>query len=64
MGTEDQVKVTRIAEIVSGEMELDPDFEYTGGKRRWKGDVPVMLLSAEKLRKWEVETRTRFGRGS
>lgn len=51
IGSEDQVKVKRIAEIVSEEMGLDPDFEFTGGDRGWKGDVPVMLLSIEKLRK-------------
>lgn len=50
IGTSDQVKVTRIAEIVSEEMGLDPGFEYTGGKRGWKGDVPDMLLAAEKLK--------------
>ncbi|KXB03857.1 UDP-glucose 4-epimerase [candidate division MSBL1 archaeon SCGC-AAA261F19] len=51
IGTEDQVEVTRIAEIVSRGMGLNPTFNYTGGKRGWKGDVPVMLLSSEKLRK-------------
>lgn len=50
IGTSDQVNVTRIAEIVSEEMDLDPDFHYTGGKRGWTGDVPVMLLSADKLK--------------
>lgn len=51
IGSEDQVKVKRIAEIVSEEMELVPDFKFTGGDRGWKGDVPVMLLSIEKLKK-------------
>ncbi|KXA89800.1 UDP-glucose 4-epimerase [candidate division MSBL1 archaeon SCGC-AAA259B11] len=57
IGTEDQVNVTRIAEIVSGEMGLNPEFKYTGGERGWKGDVPVMLLSSEKLRElgWSPE---------
>jgi UDP-glucose 4-epimerase len=33
------------------EMELrNVKFSYTGGKRGWKGDVPRMLLSIEKLR--------------
>jgi len=30
-------------------MNLAPEFTYTGGKRGWKGDVPVMLLDASKL---------------
>ena len=50
IGSEDQVKVKRIAEIVCEEMGLNPVFKFTGGRRGWKGDVPVMLLSIEKLK--------------
>lgn len=50
IGSEDQIKVKRIAEIVSEEMGLKPKFKFTGGKRGWKGDVPLMLLSIEKLK--------------
>lgn len=50
IGTEDQVKVKRIAEIVCEEMRVNPRFKFTGGDRGWKGDVPVMLLSVEKLK--------------
>jgi len=50
IGSEDQIKVKRIAEIVCEEMGLNPNFRFTGGKRGWKGDVPVMLLSIEKLK--------------
>jgi len=50
IGSEDQIKVKRIAEIVSEEMGLNPEFKFTGGDRGWKGDVPVMLLSIEKLK--------------
>lgn len=51
IGTEDQVKVRRIAEIVCEEFGVSPKFRFTGGDRGWKGDVPVMLLSIEKLKK-------------
>ncbi len=51
IGTEDQIKVKRIAEIVCEEMGLNPEFKFTGGRRGWKGDVPVMLLSIEKIKK-------------
>ncbi|MBO8180804.1 MAG: NAD-dependent epimerase/dehydratase family protein [Archaeoglobus sp.] len=51
IGSEDQVKVKRIAEIVSEEFGLSPKFRFTGGDRGWKGDVPVMLLSIERLKK-------------
>ncbi|MBE8538727.1 NAD-dependent epimerase/dehydratase family protein [Geoglobus acetivorans] len=50
IGSEDQVKVRRIAEIVCEEMDLNPVFRFTGGERGWKGDVPVMLLSIERLK--------------
>ncbi|MEM2727014.1 MAG: NAD-dependent epimerase/dehydratase family protein [Archaeoglobaceae archaeon] len=50
IGSEDQIKVRRIAEIVAEEMGLNPKFKFTGGDRGWKGDVPVMLLSVEKLK--------------
>ncbi|RLI75351.1 UDP-glucose 4-epimerase [Archaeoglobales archaeon] len=50
IGSEDQIKVRRIAEIVCEEMRLKPKFKFTGGKRGWKGDVPLMLLSIEKLK--------------
>lgn len=51
IGSEDQIKVKRIAEIVCEEMKLSPKFKFTGGDRGWVGDVPVMLLSIEKLKK-------------
>jgi len=50
IGSEDQIKVRRIAEIVCEEMKLNPAFRFTGGRRGWKGDIPVMLLSIEKLK--------------
>ncbi len=51
IGSNDQIKVKRIAEIVSKAMGLNPKFVFTGGKRGWKGDVPVMFLSNERLKK-------------
>ncbi|QSG15813.1 NAD-dependent epimerase/dehydratase family protein [Halapricum desulfuricans] len=49
LGTRTTTSVTRIADIVSDEMGLDPEYEYTGGDRGWDGDVPKMRLSIEKL---------------
>ncbi|MDI9645447.1 MAG: NAD-dependent epimerase/dehydratase family protein [Archaeoglobales archaeon] len=51
IGSEDQIKVKKIAEIVAEEMGLNPTLKFTGGDRGWRGDVPVMLLSIEKLKK-------------
>lgn len=57
LGTRSTTSVTRIADIVSEEMGVDPDYEYTGGDRGWSGDVPKMRLSIEKLAAlgWEPE---------
>ena len=49
LGTRTTTSVDRIAAIVADEMDLDPDYEYTGGDRGWTGDVPKMRLSIEKL---------------
>lgn len=52
IGNEDQVTVRRIAEVLVEELDLrDVEFKFTGGKRGWRGDVPVMMLSTEKLKK-------------
>jgi UDP-glucose 4-epimerase len=49
LGTRTTTSVTTIADIVSEEMGVDPDYEFTGGDRGWVGDVPRMRLSIEKL---------------
>ncbi len=58
IGSIDSVDVTEIADIVVKEMGLSGvQYEYTGGTdgRGWKGDVKVMQLSIEKIKKhgWE-----------
>lgn len=51
IGSEDTITSTKIGEIVVEEMGLeDVRFSYTGGERGWKGDVPRMLLSIEKMK--------------
>ena len=49
LGTRTTTSVNRIADIVAEELGLEPEYEYTGGKRGWTGDVPKMRLSIEKL---------------
>lgn len=49
VGTRTTTSVDRIADIVSGEMNLNPDYTYTDTERGWKGDVTRMRLSIEKL---------------
>jgi UDP-glucose 4-epimerase len=49
LGTETTTSVNTIADIVCDVLRVDPEYEYTGGKRGWTGDVPRMRLSIEKL---------------
>jgi UDP-glucose 4-epimerase len=49
LGTRTTTSVNTIADIVSDELGVDPEYEYTGGDRGWTGDVPRMRLSIEKL---------------
>lgn len=49
LGTPNATSVTEIADIVSEEMGLDPEYEYTGGERGWTGDVPRMCLDVQRL---------------
>lgn len=55
LGTRTTTAVDTIADIVSDVLDVDPEYEYTGGDRGWTGDVPRMRLSIEKLRAlgWE-----------
>jgi len=50
IGSTDTINSTQIGELIVKEMGLhDVKFTYTGGSRGWKGDVPKMLLSIDKL---------------
>lgn len=52
LGNESTVKVSTIAQIVVQEMGLkDVKFKYTGGKRGWLGDVPVVRFHLGKMAK-------------
>ena len=53
VATGDYITVTEIAELAADCVELDPDaveFEYSGGSRGWKGDVPVVRLDTSRIR--------------
>lgn len=49
LGTRTTTSVDVIADTVADVLDVDPAYEYTGGKRGWTGDVPRMRLSIEKL---------------
>lgn len=51
VATEDHVTVSEIAALAILVLKLrDVTLEFTGGKRGWKGDVPVVRLNTDKLR--------------
>jgi len=54
LGSDDQITVKRIAEVVVEELGLDPKkvkLQYTGGERGWAGDVRFMLLDTKRIAK-------------
>jgi len=57
IGAEDWIRAEKIAKIVCEEMKLNPKFRFTGGKRGWKGDVPLMRLDISRIKKlgWKPE---------
>lgn len=58
LATQTTTSVDRVADIVSSEMGLNPEYEYTGGERGWEGDVSTVLLPIDKLTElgWEADT--------
>jgi UDP-glucose 4-epimerase len=60
VATEDAITVTGIAEMAAESLRIDPypRWEYTGGDRGWRGDVPVVRLDASRIR--ELGWRPRF----
>lgn len=63
VGTGDAITVTEIAELAAQCLGLDamPRFEYTGGDRGWKGDVPVVRLDTRRIRSlgWQPKHNSR-----
>jgi UDP-glucose 4-epimerase len=53
VATGDYITVKEIANLAVECLNLDPRhvaFEYTGGNRGWKGDVPVVRLNTDRIR--------------
>ncbi len=62
VATLDHITVTEIADITVKIMKLaDVKYNYTGGNRGWKGDVPVVRLNSEKIRRlgWDNQYSTK-----
>jgi UDP-glucose 4-epimerase len=60
VATDDAITVTEIAEMAADCLGISPHprWEYTGGDRGWKGDVPVVRLDASRIK--EQGWRPRF----
>jgi UDP-glucose 4-epimerase len=64
VATGDYITVKEIAELAVTCACLDPrevEFEYTGGDRGWKGDVPIVRLNTDRIRAlgWTCSLPTR-----
>lgn len=58
VATEDYITVKEIADIVTKILDLkNVKYEFSGGDRGWKGDVPVVRLNSDKIRNkgWKNE---------
>lgn len=57
LGCNSFTNITRVAQIVVKEMGLNNvRFKYTGGRRGWPGDAPVVHFAVEKMKRlgWEA----------
>jgi len=63
VATGDYITVNEIAEVAVEIVGLEntPTFEYTGGNRGWKGDVPVVRLNTDRIKDlgWRCQLSTR-----
>ncbi len=64
VATGDYITVREIAELAVEVMDLQPGavtFEFTGGNRGWKGDVPIVRLNTDRIRSigWTCRLKTR-----
>jgi UDP-glucose 4-epimerase len=54
VATGDYITVTEIAKLAVECVGLDQDavqFEYSGGNRGWKGDIPIVRLNTDRIRR-------------
>ena len=52
LGTEEYIKVSDSASMISKLMNLNPDFEFTGGRNGWIGDNPFVFLDISKAKSY------------
>ena len=63
VATSDAITVTEIARLAVDALGISPmpHFEYTGGDRGWKGDVPIVRLDSSRIRAlgWKPQFNSR-----
>jgi len=64
VATGDEITVAEIADLAVEAVGLSPDavdYEFTGGDRGWRGDVPIVRLDVDKIRGlgWECARSSR-----
>ena len=63
VATGDYITVTEIADLAVEIVRLEekPIYEYTGGDRGWKGDVPVVRLNTDRIKSlgWRCQRTSR-----
>jgi UDP-glucose 4-epimerase len=64
IATDDYITVSEIADIACRTADLEPSqvqYDYTGGDRGWKGDVPKVLFDVSKIkaRGWKAARSSR-----
>lgn len=50
LGNTDTLAIKELVNIVCEEMNVRPKIAYTGGRRGWRGDAPVVRLDTAKIR--------------
>ncbi len=50
VATGDYITVREIAELAAEVVGCNPVFDYAGGNRGWKGDVPIVRLNTDRIR--------------
>lgn len=65
LGTDETVRVIDSVAEITRHMGVDPELEYTGGRRGWPGDSPLILLDCSRLRQlgWRPALSIREGIG-
>lgn len=64
VGSNHKIKVVDVAKTICELLHASPSFSFTGGKRGWTGDVPVMLLDTKKIKSLGWKQKTSFKQGA